>query len=217
MTEKPVRLPTCDWLTLFDIHQSPQTIVNFHKVDLNTVFGTTVQYTMSSLREHIHTIIKDRLHEHLSDSQQIDLERGIYNMSLQTANEKGVRKHWENPDFAEIYKMHARRVVSNLDPTSYVKNVRLLERLKEGEFQPHDIAFMGQTELFPEHWQAFLDDQLKKETTMLEGDTSAGSNMFKCKRCGKSKTRYYEQQTRSADEPMTIFIQCLNCGKEWRQ
>lgn len=30
-------------------------------------------------------------------------------------------------------------------------------------------------------------------------------------------TDYYEKQTRSADEPMTVFGTCLDCGKKWRQ
>jgi transcription elongation factor S-II len=76
---------------------------------------------------------------------------------------------------------------------------------------------MESRELFPESWQDLADEQLKRETTMLEGSSEVGSDMFKCKRCGKAKTRYWEMQTRSADEPMTIFIRCLNCGKEWRQ
>ena len=76
---------------------------------------------------------------------------------------------------------------------------------------------MTARELYPEHWQPLADEQMKRENTMLEGDKDGGSDMFKCKRCGKSKTRYWEMQTRSADEPMTIFIRCLNCGKEWRQ
>jgi hypothetical protein len=34
----------------------------------------------------------------------------------------------------------------------------------------------------------------------LQAETFA----FKCGKCGQSKTRYYQMQTRSADEPMTV-------------
>ena len=36
------------------------------------------------------------------------------------------------------------------------------------------------------------------------------------KSCGKNKCTYYELQTRSADEPMTTFVSCLNCGNHWK-
>jgi DNA-directed RNA polymerase subunit M/transcription elongation factor TFIIS len=168
------------------------------------------------LRTHISTLIGTQL-ESLSEAQQIDLERGIYNASLESAKVRGIRCHWENPDFAEVYKMTARRSLSNLNPDTYVGNGRLLARLLEGEFEPHRVPFMDARELYPEHWQAMGDEQLKRETTMLAGPQQQGSSLFTCKKCGKSRTNYYQQQTRSADEPMTVFIQCLNCGKEWRQ
>ena len=174
--------------------------------------------TMTSpLRERIAGILETRLGTELTEAQRLDLERGIFNAALADAKERGVRRHWENPDFAEIYKTVARRTVSNLDPAAYVTNARLLARLKEGEFAPHDVPFMSPTEMFPENWQELAMEQLKRETAALEGSKEEGCELFKCHRCGKSRTRYFEMQTRSADEPMTVFIRCLNCGKEWRQ
>lgn len=170
-----------------------------------------------ALRTRVAEIIERRLGAILTPDQQTDLERGVFNAALEEAGRRGVRRHWENPDFAEIYKVIGRRAVANLDPAAYVGNVRLAKRLQEEEFRAHRIPFMTMRELYPEHWQELSDAQLKRETTMLEGSKDEGTDMFKCKRCGKARTRYWEMQTRSADEPMTIFIRCLNCGKEWRQ
>ena len=47
-------------------------------------------------------------------------------------------------------------------------------------------------------------------------DTQAETDQFKCSRCHKRKCKYYQMQTRSADEPMTTFVSCLNCGNRWR-
>ena len=40
--------------------------------------------------------------------------------------------------------------------------------------------------------------------------------VFKCGRCKSKKTTYYQMQTRSADEPMTTFVTCLECEKRWK-
>ncbi|CAD6566954.1 MAG: RNA polymerase II elongation factor [Cyphobasidiales sp. Tagirdzhanova-0007] len=42
------------------------------------------------------------------------------------------------------------------------------------------------------------------------------TDMFECGKCKKRRTTYYQMQTRSADEPMTTFVSCLNCGNNWR-
>jgi len=39
---------------------------------------------------------------------------------------------------------------------------------------------------------------------------------FKCSRCGYTKAHLETRQTRSADEGMTHFITCLNCGKMYK-
>lgn len=170
-----------------------------------------------SVRTATAALIDTQMDQLLDPDQRTDLERGIFNAALADAEKKGVRRHWENPSFVDIYRVIARRTILNLNPAAYVGNTRLIQRLQEREFPPHQVPFMTARELYPEHWQELADEQLKRETTMLEGNQEEGTDLFKCKRCGKSKTRHWEMQTRSADEPMTIFIRCLNCSKEWRQ
>lgn len=168
-------------------------------------------------RENTRSIIKNALGKHLSELEQTDLEVGIYNASLEEAETRKVRRNWENPYFVHLYTILGRRVVTNLSPNSYVKNANLLERLREGEFKPHDVAFMQFDELFPENWRQLMEKRMKRETKLLEGNKDMATDQFRCNRCNKRQCTYYEMQTRSADEPMTIFVRCVNCGKQWRQ
>jgi transcription elongation factor S-II len=92
-----------------------------------------------------------------------------------------------------------------------------LERLLEGEFLPHDVPAMTFSELSPEQWRAMIDKAMKREAKMLEVDKSVATTLFLCTRCKKRECTYYEMQTRSADEPMTQFVRCLNCDKRWKQ
>jgi DNA-directed RNA polymerase subunit M/transcription elongation factor TFIIS len=40
---------------------------------------------------------------------------------------------------------------------------------------------------------------------------------FRCSRCRSYNTQYTSVQTRSADEPMTQFVHCNDCGSSWRR
>jgi DNA-directed RNA polymerase subunit M/transcription elongation factor TFIIS len=164
---------------------------------------------MNSVREKTLVWISTDLADHLDQKQQINLEKGMYNSAIQEAGKRGVLKNWENPVFKHIYMATARRTLNNLS--------RLLDRLKEGEFEVQKIPFMTYDELNPEHWLSRIDARLKRETRLLEGNKEMATDAYKCSNCSKRQCVYYELQTRSADEPMTLFVLCLNCGKQWRQ
>jgi DNA-directed RNA polymerase subunit M/transcription elongation factor TFIIS len=144
------------------------------------------------------------------------LERGIFETTHNFAQKNYIARNWKTPQFIEIYRQNVCSVFSNIHPDSPVKNPRLLTRVLEGEFKLSVIPSMTSYEMFPEKWFELRDKQLQREQKILEGNKSRATDQFKCRRCGKRECTYYELQTRSADEPMTIFITCLNCGKEWR-
>jgi DNA-directed RNA polymerase subunit M/transcription elongation factor TFIIS len=43
-----------------------------------------------------------------------------------------------------------------------------------------------------------------------------GKGIFKCEKCGSDDTEDYEKQTRSADEPMTVYVNCRKCKARFR-
>lgn len=145
------------------------------------------------------------------------LEELIYEVTLETANKKEIRKSWGNALFKDMYTTIARRILVNLTPTSYVKNKGLWERYSAKELTLEQIVRQNHYEMCPENWQQLIDLQAKRERTQLEGDFSRATDRWQCNGCKMRKCTYYELQTRSADEPMTIFIHCLNCGKRWTQ
>jgi transcription elongation factor S-II len=145
------------------------------------------------------------------------LEKGIFESAYNYAKKWHVARSWKSNTFIELYRQVVRSVIGNIHPDSPVKNPRLLNRVLEGEFKLGEIPSMTSYEMFPEKWFELKDKLLQREQKILEGNKSRATDQFKCRRCHKRECTYYELQTRSADEPMTIFITCLNCGKEWRQ
>lgn len=168
----------------------------------------------TEIRDRIVLLIKQR--GDLEDIVAKDLEIGIYNWSLQYADKIRVVKNWKLPRFVSIYMDKARSVVSNLDPNSYVSNCRLLSRLKEQEFLPHELPFMSPDDICPEKWKKIIDERVKRELNVFDEKPQAMTNQFKCGKCKKRECIYQELQLRSADEPMTLFVTCLNCGNRWR-
>ncbi|KAL8864812.1 MAG: hypothetical protein Q9198_009628 [Flavoplaca austrocitrina] len=64
------------------------------------------------------------------------------------------------------------------------------------------------------------DEEFKKEN-MKNAEVAKPersiSNAFTCGKCGLKKVAYSQAQTRSADEPMTTFCECQNCGNRWKR
>ena len=171
--------------------------------------------SQSPIRSKMLGVIRGRFAGSLSDDQTSILEANIFRESLKVAEAEDIRKNWSYPAFCDVYSAVTRRVVGNLDPTSYVKNNSLWARLTNNEVTIDELTSKNYYELFPENWKTLVDDQAKRERIQLEGDFSRATDKWLCNGCNMRKCTYYELQTRSADEPMTIFIQCLNCGKRW--
>ena len=168
-------------------------------------------------RKRVHASITKLFGECLAESEIDEFERCIYNGSLNAATQRHVGKSWTHAPFVEVYTQYAKHLSSNFHPSSYVSNTELFARYKAGEITFKEISEMDTYQLFEGRWAYSFQQQQIREKRQLEGNKAMATDQFLCTRCFKRECTYYEMQTRSADEPMTIFITCLNCGKHWRQ
>lgn len=60
-------------------------------------------------------------------------------------------------------------------------------------------------------WADANEEKINKQCGIADA-----KGLFTCGRCKSSKTSNTQKQTRSADEPMTVFVQCHNCGNRWK-
>lgn len=155
--------------------------------------------------------IRNKLNEIIEDeNKSINLEKGVFNYAIKEANNKKLIKKWDNPSFVQVYLDHLRSIYINL------KNPMIVEKIKTDEILPQTLAFMTHQEMNPTHWKEQLELKAKRDIAKFTNNIKASTDMFTCKKCKSKKCTYYELQTRSADEPATIFVTCLDCGKNWK-
>jgi len=157
-----------------------------------------------------------------------NLEIGIYNYTLTKANEKNIIKKWNNTYFVRIYLDKFKTLYINLKTDS------IKQLITEKKIKPHELAFLSHQEMLPEKWGALIEDIKIKTENKYTPKVEASTNNFKCLKCLDIESRtaklekrelnqnffrkctYYQLQTRSADEPMTTFVTCLNCNARWK-
>lgn len=143
------------------------------------------------------------------------LERAVWNHAVLFCKQKDQPLAWDNAAFRNAYTQKVLGV-------RYVARERPEVLKKHAHTDPTLKTFVNAKpwELWPEKWTdaferaarialRFTDASAQDPDTMQDG-------MLQCK-CGSKKTSYYEMQTRSADEPMTVFAKCHMCGTRWKQ
>lgn len=99
-------------------------------------------------------------------------------------------------------------------------NPSLRLRVMVGHLAPAELVQLSATELAPEQVQKEIQElkSYNKEASKMRKPQQQVTTQFgACGKCKHPKTSYFMMQTRSADEPMTIFISCVNCGHSWRK
>ncbi|XP_043702683.1 transcription elongation factor TFIIS-like [Telopea speciosissima] len=112
-------------------------------------------------------------------------------------------------------KFKYRSIMFNMrDP----KNPDLRRRVLLGHIKPEKLLVMTPDELASD--QRRSENNQIKEKALFDcergGAPKATTDQFRCGRCGQRKCTYHQMQTRSADEPMTTFVTCVNCNNHWK-
>lgn len=146
-----------------------------------------------------------------------DLELALLKRVVRESAEQGIDAIWSNAVFWNLYRARAMSLYDNIHPGSYVRNPeRWLEKLRGKEITPTHFAEMSALELYPGRWKEEIERQIEKDKHMYT-DSSTASIFMYCSGCKKkTKCDYYQMQTRSADEPMTTFVTCLECDRRWK-
>jgi DNA-directed RNA polymerase subunit M/transcription elongation factor TFIIS len=152
----------------------------------------------------------------LAKTTILKIEMGIYNASIKYAYDKVILPSWTNQEFVNVYVNKAMSIYTNLKPDTYLGNKGLIKRVKDRKIAPEDLGSTDSFLLFPERWQDLIDENIKREQIMIKALMQSATDQFTCPRCKARKANYVQVQTRSADEPMTTFITCLECGKKWK-
>ena len=142
------------------------------------------------------------------------IEKSIYNTTIREARSRNIERSWSSQDFKWLYKKNYIKVYSNIKLNKNSDFV--LSKIKYGIWEPEKIISMKPQELYPDKWEEIILKNNKKLELLSKGNMVQGTSMFKCGKCKLNNCTYYQMQTRSADEPMTTFVTCLNCSNRWK-
>lgn len=157
-------------------------------------------------RSNIRKKIDEKLQNEVASR---NLEKGIFNYTLKEADRLKVVKKWDNKFFVQIYLSHLKSIISNLKP-------ELIKEIQDGVIQSHTVAFMTHQELNHTKWAELIDAKSKRDKNKFETNMAAATDTFTCRKCKSNQCTYYLQQTRSADEATTVFVQCCKCSARWK-
>lgn len=171
----------------------------------NSGLSHSLDEVRSSCRKLLLNAIKgEELPEGCSDEQceiiATDLEAAIFAQFKQTSNK---------------YKNQVRSRVFNLKDK---KNPELRMNVLCGILSAEKLAKMTSEEManseIKKQREAFIKEGINEaQLAQVEGTKT---DMLKCGKCRKNNCTYNQIQTRSADEPMTTFVLCNECGNRWK-
>ncbi|XP_069587450.1 transcription elongation factor A protein 1 isoform X1 [Ranitomeya imitator] len=113
------------------------------------------------------------------------------------------------------YKNRVRSRIANLKDA---KNPNLRRNVLCGNIAPDVFARMSAEEMASDELKEMRKNLTKEAIREHQMARTGGTqtDLFSCGKCKKKNCTYTQVQTRSADEPMTTFVFCNECGNRWK-
>lgn len=149
-----------------------------------------------------------------SDTICVNLEKCILNYAVDHNCSKHGPPSWENHLFGNTYKHKFLQLQYNLRKSPVLKGWILDKKVKS-----RDVIDMRPDDLWPDGpYAKTREKRIVREMrkAYLANEAKNQEGFFTCARCKSKKTSYYQLQTRSADEPMTTFVTCHQCDRNWK-
>lgn len=127
--------------------------------------------------------------------------------------EEAIFQEFRNTDMR--YKNRVRSRIANLKDS---KNPTLRINFLVGAIPASRLAVMTAEEMASDEMKNIREAFTKEAINDAQLATVQGTqtDLLKCGKCRKRNCTYNQIQTRSADEPMTTFVLCNNCGNRWK-
>jgi transcription elongation factor S-II len=136
--------------------------------------------------------------------QSIDIEAGLFEFSIMYT-----LSHNLSSDY--IYSIYQDKLNDLLFNITH--NEILFKKIEENKIVCQEIPFLSPRLLCPDKW----NEQIKKqELKEYKKNNIASTDLYECYKCHARKCSVIQMQLRSADEPMTNIITCLNCRNVWK-
>jgi DNA-directed RNA polymerase subunit M/transcription elongation factor TFIIS len=102
-----------------------------------------------------------------------------------------------------IFTDKASEIIETMNISDYLGNM-----ITQGYILPEELCYMKPHELCPDRYKNIIEKKAYEHNQRK----NKGTNIFSCKKCKQSNCEVTQKQTRSADEPATTFVKCLECG-----
>lgn len=114
------------------------------------------------------------------------------------------------------YMVKLKYLFQLINPKSYVYNKSIVDKLKKNTLSPYEFINNNPWELCTTQWDKIVEEQNKNDKIVIDKTPVFTTKQFQCGKCKKRECKTYSLQTRSADEPTTIFVNCINCDNTWK-
>jgi DNA-directed RNA polymerase subunit M/transcription elongation factor TFIIS len=187
----------------FDAKAEYMKIFDFKTTESLGIKKNVIQYAIKNINRHESITLLTKL---INYDIACDIEKGILEYTLIVVSNRC-------PDILSfvnnIYRSKLIDIYNNLDTNnSNINNKTLNNSVSTKMIDPYYLAFMKPQQLHHINWEHELE---KKRVIEEANDVQFVTDIYKCYKCGDKKCTTVQLQTRSGDEPMTIFVTCITC------
>lgn len=131
-----------------------------------------------------------------------DLEKTAYNDAIRHTSFDEIKSQ-KNNSFKLRYNYRLEQILKNIGEFE--------KRLNDKSMVASDIFNKKPYELFPIEWE----DVIQRKREEDKGVKIVSNSAIHCYKCNEKNVYVINKQTRSADEPETIYYNCLSCYNKW--